>query len=562
MGDTELTGELDRVAGSQIGIEGLESGALADEEALHGALNGVDRVLYAPPASGTSVAVAYQLFHHTRRLTAAMAAAATPAKLFIVTRNGQPTTEGDRANPAHGALWGLGRTLALEHPEIWGGIIDFDEAVPAELTVPRLLAEAAGTDGEDQVVYRQGLRHVPRLQHRALPTQAVTLDGGACQLVIGATGNIGPHLIRELARMGAKTIVAVSRNPGSRLDELTESLAAAGTTLVTVAADATDETAMAALFDRFGADLPPLEGIYLAAYAGGPVLLDEMTDDDVTAMFAPKLDAAALLHRLTLTTPVRHFVVFSSISGLTGSRWLAHYTATSGYLDALVYARRSLGLAATTVNWGLWKSLADSDGDAGQVSVGTGLLPMDDETAITALPLVSSPAAGAHSVVVEADWPLLAEAYRIRGALHIVDDLLPDSAGAALIPAKDWSHLTPAQVHRELESGLRGIVARELRIPEPELESDRPLAELGLNSLGAMAIRREAETLVGVEISTTMLFNHPTVAALADQLTKMVAPEGDSGHDEIAALSASAGSTLDSLFDRIESSSVTAEEPA
>ncbi|WP_156737588.1 beta-ketoacyl reductase, partial [Mycobacterium sp. E735] len=256
------------------------------------------------------------------------------------------------------------------------------------------------------------------------------------------------------------------------------------------------------------------------------------------------------------------FVVFSSISGLTGSRWLAHYTATSGYLDALVYARRSLGLAATTVNWGLWKSLADSDGDAGQVSVGTGLLPMDDETAITALPLVSSPAAGAHSVVVEADWPLLAEAYRIRGALHIVDDLLPDSAGAALIPAKDWSHLTPAQVHRELESGLRGIVARELRIPEPELESDRPLAELGLNSLGAMAIRREAETLVGVEISTTMLFNHPTVAALADQLTKMVAPEGDSGHDEIAALSASAGSTLDSLFDRIESSSVTAEEPA
>ena len=28
-------------------------------------------------------------------------------------------------------LWGLGRTLALEHPEIWGGIIDLDESVPA-----------------------------------------------------------------------------------------------------------------------------------------------------------------------------------------------------------------------------------------------------------------------------------------------------------------------------------------------------------------------------------------------------------------------------------------------
>ncbi|WP_373185361.1 KR domain-containing protein, partial [Mycobacterium marinum] len=111
-------------------------------------------------------------------------------------------------------------------------------------------------------------------------------------------------------------------------------------------------------FDRFGADLPPLEGIYLAAFAGQPVLLTEMTNDDVTAMFAPKLDAAALLHRLSLKVPVRHFVLFSSISGLIGSRWLAHYTATSGYLDALAYARRVMGLPATTVNWGLWKSLA------------------------------------------------------------------------------------------------------------------------------------------------------------------------------------------------------------
>ncbi|WP_231633908.1 beta-ketoacyl reductase, partial [Mycobacterium sp. UM_11] len=557
LGDTDLAAELSRITGSRV-----DGWACTDDAAFLGALGGVDRVVYAPPASDASVPLAYRLFHEARRIAAAMAAAGSPAKLFVVTRNAQPITEGDRANPSHGALWGLGRTLALEHPEIWGGILDFDASVPAELAAPRVLAEASGADGEDQVVYRRGDRHVPRLQRRALPIEPVALDGDACQLVIGATGNIGPHLIRQLARMGATTIVAVSRNPGQRLRELAESLATTGINLVTVAADAADGAAMAELFGRFGADLPRLEGIYLAAYAGRPVLLDEMTDDDVTAMFAPKLDAAAVLHRLSLTTPVRHFVLFSSISGLTGSRWLAHYTATSGYLDALAYARRALGLPATTINWGLWKSLADSDGDAGQVSVGTGLVPMDDDVAIAALPLAMNPAAGPHSVVVDADWPLLAEAYRMRGSLRIVDDLLADSEGASVIPARDWSHLTSAQVRAELQSGLRAIVARELRIPEPELENDRPLAELGLNSLMAMAIRREAENLVGVEISTIMLFNHPTVSALADQLTKMVAPTTESGHDEIAALSASAGSTLDSLFDRIESSSVTAEEPA
>ncbi|SOJ54348.1 Phthiocerol/phenolphthiocerol synthesis polyketide synthase type I PpsB [Mycobacterium simulans] len=553
--DADLGAELGRIAGPRSRVDVMESCVLADDAALLDALNGVDRVLYAPPAGQSlDVGVAYHLFHQLRRLAAALTETPASPRLFVVTRNAQPISEGDRANPAHGVLWGLGRTLALEHPEIWGGIIDLDDSVPAELAAPQVLSEVTGGDDEDQVVYRWGMRHVPRLQRRAVPAEApVALDPDASQLVIGATGNIGPHLLRQLAQMGAKTIVAVSRNPGDRLRELTETLAAAGTDLVTVAADAADEAAMGVLFDRFGSDLPPLEGIYLAAFGGGPVLLSEMTDDDVCAMFAPKLDAAAVLHRLSLKKPVRHFVLFSSISGLTGSRWLAHYTATSGYLDALAYARRALGLATTTVNWGLWKSLADTQGDS-SVSVESGLRPMDDAVAIGALPIAMSPAAGVHSVVVDADWPLLAAAYRTRGSLRIVDDLLQGSPEVSPIPARDWSHLSPAALREEFETGLRSIVARELRIPESDLDSDRPLAELGLNSLMAMAIRREAEMFVGIELSATMLFNHPTVASLASHLAKIVAPQPDTEIDQIATLSASAGSTLDSLFDRIESS--------
>ena len=81
---------------------------------------------------------------------------------------------------------------------------------------------------------------------------------------------------------------------------------------MTVAADAADEAAMTALFDRFGTDLPPLGGIYLAAFGGGPVTLCDMTDDDVTAMFRPKLDAVALLHKPVAETagaPVRVVLV-------------------------------------------------------------------------------------------------------------------------------------------------------------------------------------------------------------------------------------------------------------
>ncbi len=78
-------------------------------------------------------------------------------------------------------------------------------------------------------------------------------------------------------------------------------------------------------------------------------------------------------------------MLFSSISGLLGSRWLAHYTATSTFLDTFAHARRNLGLPATAVNWGLWKSLADMQSGASQVTSDSGLEPMSDAVAIGAL---------------------------------------------------------------------------------------------------------------------------------------------------------------------------------
>ncbi|HEU0191384.1 MAG TPA: SDR family NAD(P)-dependent oxidoreductase, partial [Mycobacterium sp.] len=322
------------------------------EKTLGEELAAATHVLYAPQAvvaaDHFAAGPGYALFNTARRLVTAMATAAgaagTPdaARLYLLTRNAQPVNEGDRANAAQAVLWGLGRTVALEHPEIWGAVIDVDESVPAATVAGYVLAEARTGETEDQAVYRAGVRRVPRLRPGRAPVVApVGLDSADSHLVIGATGNIGPHLIRQLAAQGAGTIVAVSRNPGTRLEALTADLAEAGTTLLAVPADVSDEASMAALFDRFGGDLPPLAGVYLAAFGGGPVTLADMTDDDVAAMFAPKLDAVARLHRLSLPHPVRQFVLFSSISGLTGSRWLSHYTATTTFLDTFAYARRA-----------------------------------------------------------------------------------------------------------------------------------------------------------------------------------------------------------------------------
>jgi acyl transferase domain-containing protein/acyl carrier protein len=437
----------DDSAAELAGLLGRHSRALAvceldagERDALRTALSGVDYVLYAPASvARIDAAAGYRLFNSVRRLVTALAEMPEPPKLFILTRNGQPIDEGDRSDPAHALLWGMARTIRLENPEIWAGIVDVDESVPAEL-IARILAAETGSGEDDQAVHRRGLRHVPRLRPRTAPPVALTRFGGdTSHLVIGATGNVGPYLIRQLAEMGANTVVAVSRSGAGKLGELAVELKALGTNLVEVAADAADEAAMTALFTRFGDDLPPLEGVYLAALAGSEALITEMSDADVNSMFRAKLDAAALLHRLTLRTPVRRFVLFSSITGILGSRWLGHYTAANTFLGGLAYARRTLGLAATVIEWGLWKTWADEQPS----TKSAGLQPMPNEVAITMMPAVLNPDAGVQSVVAGADWQRLADAYSMRAPMPVISPLLPggDTVDIAQVPAPAFGTL-------------------------------------------------------------------------------------------------------------------------
>jgi phthiocerol/phenolphthiocerol synthesis type-I polyketide synthase B len=504
----------------------------------HGAIDTVDNVLYAPNGTGSpiDVAAAYRLFGEARRIATELTALPSPPKLFFLTRNAQPVTDGDRANPVHAVLWGLGRTLALEHPEIWGGCIDIDESMPAVLAARHLRREAAAGDGEDQVVYRSGSRHVPRLEPTAATASPGRIAADGSQLVIGATGHIGPYLIQQLADMGAGTIVAVSRNPGQRLDDLGRRLAASGTTLVQVAADVTDHTAMAALFERFGTDLPALEGIYLAAFAGGPVTLSEMTDDDVSIMFRPKLDALGVLHELSLKTELRHFVLFSSISGLLGSRWLAHYTATSAFLDTFGYARRNLGLPATVVNWGLWKSLSDQQSDAGAVMANAGLEPMPDEVAIQALPLVMGSGAPVRTTVVDADGPLLAAAYRTRGALRIVDDVLAlEAAAEESGPESELRKAlreSPPEGRRDLLADhIATLASTVIGLPSGEaLDPEAGFFQLGMDSLMSVKLQRSLGASLGIALPAALIYEYPTISSLTGALCeRMGYPPADDG---------------------------------
>ncbi|WP_344641665.1 acyltransferase domain-containing protein, partial [Kitasatospora cystarginea] len=66
----------------------------------------------------------------TLALVQALGDAGVAAPLWCVTRGAVSTGRSDRlASPLQAQVWGLGRVVALEHPERWGGLVDLPEVL-------------------------------------------------------------------------------------------------------------------------------------------------------------------------------------------------------------------------------------------------------------------------------------------------------------------------------------------------------------------------------------------------------------------------------------------------
>ncbi len=77
----------------------------------------------------------------------------------------------------------------------------------------------------------------------------------------------------------------------------------------------------------------------------------------------------------------------------------------------------------------------------------------------------------------------------------------------------------PGNDPAELRDWLRRWVAEVVGLPLAELDADRPLEEYGLSSRDAVALAGELEDLLGAELPSTLVWDHPTISLLARHLT-------------------------------------------
>ena len=463
-------------------------------------------------------------------------------RFWLVTRGGQAVGKDTTARVSvdQAAAWGAGRVIAEEHPEIWGGLADFDPAAGVSSGAALFVRHVLAPDGEDQIALRSNRRYVLRLapfDAHAEPPAPFVWRPDAAYLITGGLGDAGLHVARSMAARGARRLVLLNRTPlppraewtkadpvtatGQRIAAIRE-LERAGVAVHAAAVDVSDETELRAFLDRYTAEgWPPIRGVIHTAVSLDNRLAGVMDRAAFDAVVGPKLRAAQLLDRVLPDLDL--FVMFSSMGGFLAHPGIANYAAANTGLDALAYDRRARGLPALSIAWGPWQKTGLTTGKAGENIVaefarqGIGAFSPEHGTSIFAWlcgrtdPFVA---------VLPIDWATFRQTRKGRDFPIYMKMLSGPQDTAAHAPglAGALAEAGPAEGRRLIEGAVRDAVGAVLKITPSRLDPRRAFGAMGLNSLMAMELRNRLEAALGRPLSATLAWNYPTIEALVAHL--------------------------------------------
>jgi acyl carrier protein len=213
--------------------------------------------------------------------------------------------------------------------------------------------------------------------------------------------------------------------------------------------------------------------------------------------------------------------MFSSISSVFGNPAQGNYVAANTFLDSLAHHRRTLGLPALTINWGVL-------GGEGYVARNTRVAEFLTKQGITELTpaevisiLETSLRATAPQVAaIRVDWSKWRTFFRSMQANPLLERIFAAVEGQETGGVtSDWRNriesAPPAEKEAVIAQAVREVVGSVLRVKPDRLRDDQPLTDLGLDSLMGVEIENSLEAAIGVALPPTSLMRARTIGQIA-----------------------------------------------
>lgn len=460
-------------------------------------------------------------------------------KLFLVTQGGQPFGLDQPSFVTQSPLWALGRVMALEEPELWGGMIDLDPHADIAQNLAALLSGLTNSVTEDHLLFRNSQAYVARLSlQESLPTKAVSIQGQATYLITGGVGHLGLQLAHHLVDLGAKNLILTTRRQfpsRSEWDSETEfreiiqnlrTLEQKGASVEVCQADVGEFEQMSRIFANIQKTSYPLRGIFhLAGVSGRKARLSECTLDDLAEVFQAKVRGSWNLHQLSLATQLDYFVFFSSAGAIWGAKEQGLYDAASHLMDALAHLRHLQGLPATTLNWALLagNGIVSQEYEDWLKQIGMKEIALNKAfKAMTAM----MESGKTQILLANVDWERFKNIYQFNGNKPLLEKLGQNKIHVKSIKESSTfrrflEEIPPGERQEHLFAYVGKQVATIIgikEIPNP----NQGFLEMGIDSLLSIELKNRLEKGLEVSLPASLIFDFPNITRLVDYLIEQI----------------------------------------
>jgi len=458
------------------------------------------------------------------------------SRLWIITRGSQAvTSQIENLAIAQSPLWGLGKVIAVEHPDYWGGMVDLapnpepDEAV-------RILTTITQSEREDRVAFRNEQTYVARLgkiPHPEVRSQKslggksfVPLNSQNSYLITGGLGGLGLKLAQCLVQQGAKYLILVGRRGAdAEANQTITELEQAGAKILVTQADVSQEEDMLRVLEVCFASMPPLGGIVHAAGIIDDGILQSQSWERFSKVMAPKVLGTWNLHNLTQDLPLEFFIMFSSLSSLGCSPGQGNYAAANAFMDAIAHYRQAQGLPALSINWGPWAEVGmAANNDFNFNREGVNLISLEQGLqAFTQLLQSSQAQVGVFSI----EWEKFSERFpyvqqspyfqKMLGktaTLHTKTQLQKNKS----IIFEQLLKISSEQRQKLLQSYLESSIAQILQMQREQISITDNLLNLGMDSLMVMEAINQLKGDLRLMLYPKEFYERPRIDALAKYL--------------------------------------------
>ncbi len=380
------------------------------------------------------------------------------------------------------------------------------------------------------VVYQQGRSDDPGQKETGI------LRSNCTYLITGGLGALGLQIASWLQTQNARHIVLLGRNdPSDDAREVISKLEKDGIQVHVAQGDVSNKEQLERVLKDINDSMPPLRGIIHAAGILDDGVLMQQTWERFAKVMAPKVSGAWNLHMLTQEMPLDFFILFSSVSSLWGTPGQGNYSAANAFLDGLAHFRRAKRLPCVSVNWGSWAEAgmaAALDSNIQQRKKTRGLGAIDSESGLKILGRLIS-GDSVQTAVLNVNWgeyiqqfstgavpPFFSEMLKEK-IQHVKEDKVQHAKQPGLllqiekVPVSQRQQIVSTYV-REETAKLLGLDQ------EQSLDPQKPLVDLGLDSLSAIELRNAFEFSIGCALPATLLYDYPTLDSLSKYLAEKI----------------------------------------